>query len=328
MTLLLLLLISVQAAPAEERAVTLTCKAPSFKVRRPPLRFVGTVAWPDGVMLKVTVNRLNEALDDGAVVPRLLHLATGLAEVGGRRFEYGIPADGPGLYRVDVALLGDFQRKEILVEVQAGRILERQWSFEFPIWDDGLAGSLAPKLRDVAAMAAECRAMLDQFERASETQGQWQTESKSMVRANALLLQKLEKSELHALYPAAMAQLYYTVRNVQGTSSYFAWKDGRFAGGVSYHANGREMETYRQEKFAWEPLKRYLDEAVRCAGREFGLWVVKDVRRGGAFRPELEQAILDGKGVSEAAVEGRLEALEVGRLGDLEAALRGHRRKE
>jgi hypothetical protein len=83
------------------------------------------------------------------------------------------------------------------------------------------------------------------------------------------------------VYPAALHQIAYTARDLATSMPDFKWLEGKFQGPVTYYTETKKRRTFRQEPFEFAALRKYLDEAEIVAGREFGLWIVKDIRRVG-----------------------------------------------
>ncbi|MBI3857038.1 MAG: hypothetical protein HY293_15235, partial [Planctomycetes bacterium] len=144
-------------------------------------------------------------------------------------------------------------------------------------------------------------------------------------------LAKLEHHDLKAYYPAAVNNLYYTIRNIVNNAPYYTYgADGKFSGAKDYHADGEKVKTYRGEEFNWDNLKRYIEDTPAIAGREFCLWIIKDLRRtAGQMRPEIQEAIKSHK--AAAGVEFFQERLLKAGISDidpLEAEIRGPKAKQ
>lgn len=302
----LLILAASLTAQEEEPAVKAAWKVPPSRSRMPVLRLEGTSTLPEGAILRVALFRLSEQPAGLGVHPLALESGGGLVEVLGRRFRYESMWQGPGLYRAVVTLSDQNQRPEVLDAIR-GKYPVRAWKFEAPAWDDELASQLGPGLRGLGNLVAEAGELIRRYERASETESAWAAERKALLRDSQAFLNKLERTEVQKLYPAAHAQVYYSLRNVQGSARYFSWKDGKFAGAISYHDNKEPAKTYRQETFTYDNFRRYLDEAVSIAGREFALWVIKEARRGGMREPLLRALRENAQRTGVAPFAERLE---------------------
>src|SRR6185503_5919456 len=141
------------------------------------------------------------------------------------------------------------------------------------------------------------REMVKKFERATMSKEGWGGESKGLAVEGGKLQNRLQNHELMAYYPAAVNNLFFTVRNVVNNAPYFTFgADGKFSGASDYHADNKKVATFRNEDYNWENLKRYVEETALIGGREFCLWIVKDLRRtGGQMRPEITEAIKSQK---------------------------------
>jgi hypothetical protein len=286
------------AAPAglvrarqDEPQVTLLCKPPARGAKFPKLRFDGTAPYPDKAVLRIHLLRQYETWAGGRIDRVATGAGGGLVEVNNKKFAYEPVVDGPGEYMVHVDFTEENQRPAVL-ESMKGKLQRKRWTFSFPAWNDELATQLAPKIQDLDTLAADALELIKRYDKACVSKLSWEAESKTLTKECAQLLIKVERSDARHLFPAAMSQVHYTVRSIQGTAPYFHWENGKFAGGKSYHADNEEIKTHRQEKYSFENLRRYIEDAVPVAGRELGLWVVKDLRRtAGALKGEMADAL-------------------------------------
>ena len=102
----------------------------------------------------------------------------------------------------------------------------------------------------------------------------------------------------------------------------FTWENGKLSGTSSYYTADKKGRDHRGALFGFATLKSYLDEAVKIAGREFGLWIVEEFRRAGSV-----QALADAVKAHRAhpGVEpfaARLASLDGADLAKLEEELR------
>jgi len=275
----------------DEPQVTLLCKPPARGAKFPRLRFDGTAPYPDKTVMRMHLFRQSEVWAGGRIERIATGTGGGLVEVSGKKFAYEPGVDGPGEYMVHVDFVEENQRASVL-ESMKGKLQRKRWSFTFPAWNDELAGQLSVKLQDVDALASESLDLIRKYEKACVSKQSWDAESKALTRECMQLLAKIDRSDAKSVYSAAMSQIHYTVRSVHGTSPYFHWEKGQFAGGKSYHAEGEEIKTHRQEKYSFDNLRRYVEDAVPVAGRELGLWVIKDLRRtAGTLKGEMADVL-------------------------------------
>lgn len=275
----------------DEPKVELLCKLSAKNAKVLRLRLDGTAPYPDKTVLRIHLNRQAEVWAMGKLELVATGAGGGLVEVHNRKFSFEPAIEGPGGYLVHVDFTEDNQRQSVL-EALKGKSGRKRWTFTFPAWNDELAPQLSSRLQDVDGLAGEALEIIRKFEKATVSKLSWEAESKNLTKECGALLVRIQRAEAYPLYPAAMSQIHYTIRSIQGTSPYFDWVSGKFAGGKSYHADNQEIKTHRQEKYSFENLKRYVEDAVPVAGRELGLWIVKDLRRtGGTMRNDLTEAI-------------------------------------
>lgn len=288
--LLLPVLLGATLALAQDSELSVLCKPPSAKAKAPRLRLEGAAPFPDNTVLKISLHRVFEDYGVGQIVSTTVGVGGGAVEVKGRKFLYEPAVEGPAPYSIQVTYMDELQRPAILEQLK-GKVAKRQWKFDFMAWTDDMIPLLGPRLEEIAVFQKECVDMLKRFEDATASEANWKVQAKDLTAANAKLLRKLELSEAKPYFPASLNQIFYTIRSVQGTSPYFNWENGKFAGGKSYHADNQEIKSHRNEPYTFPNLKKYVDESVPLAGREMGLWLVKDIKRAGLVRPDVTDAV-------------------------------------
>jgi hypothetical protein len=314
-------------APAqEELPVTLSCKPPSFKVRHPPVTFNGTCPLPSGIILRVGLHRISESFSGGQLIPNVIDVGGGNTEIEDKKFTFVFTVDSPGKYMSKVSIPIDLQEKDHAAEVKKRTTAKENWQFEFLVWGDDLVPMLSGKLLEMNALVAEVRDLLKRDEAACTSEQSWMAQGKALTAEGMKLSNKLYTHELRAYFPAAMDNLYSTMRNVAGNAPYYTFgPDGKFSGAKDYHADSKKVSTFRNEDFSWDNLKRYVEESLPCAGREFSLWMVKDLRRvAGQMRSDIQEAVKAQKGAPGVDVYAeRLLKATVADLDPLEAEIRG-----
>jgi hypothetical protein len=311
--------LAAQAAATKDSGITLSFKPPSFKVRYPKLQLQGAApVLPDGTRVKINLFRLEESYVLGGKIEGIFAPAGGgLADVNDKKFAYEAGITGAGKYMVEVLYLDDIQSQEISDQLKK-KLPQKVWQFEFLCWGDDLAPELPAKLKELQTVGNEVLDMVKRFEAACKSEEVWKAEGKAIVKDNGKLLPKVENSTLRNYYPAAMIQMFYTIRNLQGTAQYFHFEKGQFAGGRSYHADNQEIKTYREEAFNFANLKRYVEEAIVVAGREYCLWIIKEMRRtGGPMKEELLAVLKNAK--DYPGIPPFAERLEKAGLSDIDA---------
>jgi len=311
--------------PQDELPVTLNCKPPSFKVKLPPASFKGNCPLPNGSVLRITLQRIAETLEKDQLLPNVLPGGGGPAEIVDKKFTLDTVLEGPGKYMALINFPLELQEKDTVAEIQKKTSAKGTWSFEFLLWGDDLVPLLSTKLGELGSLTAEVRDLLKRMAEACNSEQTWLASAKALIEDGKKVNTKVMNSDLKAYFPAAMNNLYYTIRNIIGNAPYYKFANGKFAPPRDYHTDMKEMLTFRQEPYTWENLKRYVEETVPCAGREFSLWIVKDLRRtAGQMRPEIQDAIKAQKnspGVDLYAE--RLAKATISDLDPLEAEIRG-----
>jgi hypothetical protein len=309
----------------EDLPLSLTFKTPSFKTKRALLGLNGSCPLPDGVILTVSVSHTVESLSNTVLEESVSGASSGSSEIQSKKFTYSAPIEGPGKFLVQVGVPIELQEMHHAAEVKKRTAKRTSWQFEYLVWDDDLVSQLSPKLLELQALVAEVRAEVKKFEQACDSEQEWLSQAKALTLEGNKLRAKLEGHELKAVYPAAVNNLFYTLRNVLTNAAYYTFTNGKFSGAKDYHAENKQVSTFRKEDFNWANLKRYVEESLPCAGREFSLWIVKDLRRtAGQMRPEIQEAIKAQKAAPgvDIYVE-RLQKATISDLDALEADIRG-----
>lgn len=272
-----------QAMPPEPKKteMTLAAKVPNPKAKRPLLRFEGGIPLPDMTVLFVSISRQQESWAGGRLEPAYITSGGSMVQIQERKFTLDAPIEGSGLFAVRVDLRDELQNPATVDYLKKAPVDPKSWMFAFSAWGDDLPTQLASALQEMDLLSKEAGEMVRKYEAACKTEQAWQAAAKELTAENAKLLKRCEGTNLRAYYPAALNQIHYTVRNLQGNSPYFTFVDGKFAGATSYHADNQKVKTFRDEEFTYENFKRYIAESTSVAGREFSLWLLKDYRRAG-----------------------------------------------
>src|SRR5258706_13510095 len=129
-------------AQEEQLALTLTCKAPSFKVKRPVLVFNGTCPLSDGIVVKFNLAKASESLAGLELLPTYVRAGNGSTDIQNKKFIYDTVIDGPGKFNVQVELVEDLQERHLVAEVKKKAGNKRKWLFEYMVWDDELVSQI------------------------------------------------------------------------------------------------------------------------------------------------------------------------------------------
>jgi hypothetical protein len=315
--------------PEDEKPVTFTVKPPSARSKTPTLRIDGTAPFPDLASLHLTVYLVNERWGIGnSVVPGYKQAWTGLVTVSAGKFSVEALIPGPGMYMVQADLKDAYQRKTVLDQIK-GRFKTRRWQSTFTAWGDDLMERLSAKLVELDQFSADALDLINKYERACATKQGFEAEQRQLAKDGGALLTKFERNDSAVLYSAAFSQIHTTIQQLQACAVYFNWTGGSMKA-TSYHANFEEIKTFRQEEFNFKNLKRYIQDSIVVAGREMGLWIVKDLKRtNGQYRPEIMdilKANTQHQGLTEFA--DRLGKLTPADLDAMEKEIRGIREAE
>lgn len=303
---------SREAMP-RDATVTLTAKVPKARDAAPALAVEGTATFPDRTQLVLSFYRMEERFAAGRLVSDAGQVGSGMmVRVERRRFEGHATWGGPGMYLVTAGAL---------VEDPSG---PRIWKFEFPGWGDDLMGALPGGLVDLDEASRDAAAFLKKFGEACGTEVLWAARKREIGDEGDRLLKRLVAMKAASLYPAAHNQIVLSINGLLGARTWFKWKEGKLSA-ESYHADGKPIPTFRGEPFAIETYRKYVEEVPAIAGREFALWGVKELRRPGAKRePLLEALKLQGAHAGTEAFAERLREADAGALDGLEAEIRGN----
>lgn len=320
---------------AKDDVMALTCSLSPARAAVREMRLEGVAPFPDGTEVMVTVIRYHEEFAGGRLITRGVRSAGGRARVDGKRFRLSPLWDGPGRYAVSVAI-DESQRPELVEPLK--RFPRRPSTFEFAGWGDELSGQLGPKLRDLDAVSRECLDMVARIEKLAASESAWVKEKRNVdargadviltkeaeeaLKETARLMERLEKSDVKALFPAAHGEMFFTLRSMHGNAQHFSYESGKFAGARSYHSGGDALKTHRQQPFNFENLKKYLGEVPSIAGRELALWMVRDLRRGAPRESYAELLKAEAKHAGLEPLADRLSKAAPGELDALETEIR------
>jgi len=253
-------------------------------------RFQGRCPLPDTVSIQVRVFSREQRFERGRLESgrRDVGSFSCVQQAGGFQSEWWMTK--PGFLIILVNVLESMQDMSVVDAVKRIPGSERSWQFDYTAWDDALLALLDPQLAELADLAREARDLVARVEAASAAPELFKASEKALIADARRLEARANGFAGSGLYPAAALQVARTTGDLAGSMAIFAWKNGKFEGPVSYYTDGKRGKTFRGDLFDFDALRRYLDEAVVCAGREFDLWIVDDVHRAG-LRPALLEAV-------------------------------------
>jgi hypothetical protein len=275
----------------------------------------GSLALPDGAVLKVTLHRLTERLVAGRLEPVPQEAGGGLARVEGGRFSLESAWEGPGICTIRATLDENFQDPGLRDAIQR-KSTAPEWTRSGAAWDQTLIPQLTAGLAEFDRASAGALDFLRELEQATASEESWKVEKKALTRKGNALLAQLDKSATRTLFPAAHGQIRSTIGDLVSNARSFVWKDGKFAGAAAYHNKNEPEMNFRKEDFTFANFRRYVEESTGVAGREFALWIVKDVRRAGRrdVHAEAVRRHEDRRGMKEFAPRMQSESEDLARL--------------
>jgi len=253
-------------------------------------RFQGRCPLPDTVSIQVRVYSKEQRFDKGRLEGgrRDVDSFSCVQQAGAFQSEWGMSK--PGFLILLVSISESMQDMSVVDAVKRIPGNGRSWEFEYAAWDDALLALLDPQLAELADLAREARDLVSRVEAAAATPELFKASQQALIADARRLEARANGFAGTGLFPAGALQVARTTGDLAGSMAIFAWKDGKFEGPVSYYTEGRRGKTFRGDLFDFDALRRYLDEAVVCAGREFDLWIVDDFHRAG-LRPALIEAV-------------------------------------
>jgi hypothetical protein len=268
------------------------------------LRLEGSAALPEGTRVRMVVSRLEEMPGEKGFAPSEAVACTALAPVREGRFRADRPVETEGTYRVRVHVLQEDQFAGILGDIRAWP--DRAWRVECAAWDDGLPGRLVVALEELDSLVEEVVALAGRFLKVSPSKEEWEKVYPELDEAAAALLRKSEQSPARGLFTATTRALDTALRLLKSYASFVVFgEDG---------ARGLELKgsmRLRADKFqamSFESLKGDAECLREVAGREFALWVVKDLRRAGPREALLEVVRIQAERPGTAPYAARLES--------------------
>ncbi|HEV3027352.1 MAG TPA: hypothetical protein VG457_07245, partial [Planctomycetota bacterium] len=282
------------------------------------LRFEGRSPLPDGVAFQAVLVPTAYRLEKGRLEEEPLSKIPGSTrlEAGGFTVEWEVPP--PGMATLQFRAPDDVQDIPVLSQLKTAEAV-RVWSFLAYLWDDRLLAKLEPQLAELTQLAAEMRDLVDRVEASCATMELFKTREKALLADARRMESRMNGIRTTGLFPAAARQVAYTAGDLAAAMSMFTWRDGKFDGPSSYYTNHQRGKTFRGDLFEFDALRRYLDESVIVAGREFDLWIANDLRRS-RLRPLLIETVdrsAKRPGVAEFAERLKSGAVDGALIGEI-----------
>lgn len=262
----LALLLATPAAPQEAPALSIRCLEPVRKTNRLLLSVQGESRLPERTILMTSLVYRLERWEAGRLRTVPADGGAFSARVAQGKFSGVCEIPAPGVYGCTV------QRSDLAQEVSTA---------VFHAFDDALMLELEPALRAVQDLADRARELLKDFEAATATSETWKAAATGMQSRLENLKRDVAASAVRTPYPAAWAEIHSTIEVAHQNLVYIVFKGDAFDGARDYHAGNNRVKTHQGDFYGHEAFRRYIDEAPAVAGRELGLWVLKDFRRAG-----------------------------------------------
>lgn len=258
----------VQARPAEDLKVQ--SRPPNLKGRTWALE--ARVGAAEGTQVRIPLRQVVERLHEGRLEstafewqpPPGVKRPEAFVRQGAFRLEVPVP---PGRYQAVFKILHP-----------AGAPSVR--TMEFDAWDDEFVRELGPGLERLNGFVDEATRLGERFREASVGPEAWAAVEGALRRDVADFHERLLKARLERLYPAAAAELADVVENLNGVTKLgLEFQDGKLKGPkIYYPLNDPSGKGFDPANYA-----RFARSVSSLAGRELGLWIVKDRRRCGAL---------------------------------------------
>lgn len=152
-----------------------------------------------------------------------------------------------------------------------------KWSVEVPIWDDKMIPKVVAGFPDAQALVKEGRAIVEKVKGATGSKAAWDAKKAAIGEELGKYLQKAQGDPLKGPYPATIGASLAVLNYIQGTMPDYKWEGGKFLVKNVYG----EVKDFEGKPYSFATFLKYMEETEALGGREFALWIAKDVRRGG-----------------------------------------------
>jgi hypothetical protein len=305
--MLLIALLFLQDAPDVDLRATLRTDGPKTK-----LRLEGRATLSDQQSVRILLYRLAESVEAGSIVQISSTGGFAVAPVTRKAYSADASVPGPGFY-LAVAEIADQEDPP-------------RWEFRLHMWNDEFVAALPKSAVAFNTLATEAIALIARTEEASASGEVWKKEAPAIERDGNKLVKQADG--LSGTLPAAAGEVSAAVSNLLGTAHYLRWNDSGEREFFDYHTSGK-AKTHRHAEFSFAELRKYIEEARAIAGRELGLWFVKEARRakGSATALKAIRQIAEQPGFEPKTIEALFsEPADEARLAELEKELRSGKR--
>jgi hypothetical protein len=250
------------AHPPQEQATLTVASGPSADGK---IKLEGTVPVPDGSNIRLTLLGTSEAATAGRTGIALSNqgnVAPAMVQAAQQKkvsFELSLKNHG-------------YLRANLMHQGGAGR-----WTVGIPAWDDTMIPKVVAAFPEAQALVKEGRALVEKVKGATGSKSAWDGKKAALLEELGKYIEKAQGEPLKGPYPATIGAGLAVVNYIQGTSADYKWEGGKFLVKNVYG----EVKDFEGKPYSFATYLKYMDEAEAMAGREFALWIAKDVRRGG-----------------------------------------------
>jgi hypothetical protein len=263
----------VVGAQEEEKVTLRLVKVPGKGQLQ--VRLEGEARFADGTLLRLGLCRLEERLYSGRL--QMEERASGGVRVvvRDRKFAYEGPLEGPGVYRAVVEEVGE--------EGQGypGGGTGSQWKFDFWAWGEDWVSQWSPGLGELDELAGETLGLFDGVSAAMAAPESWEESAAELNRQAEVVLGKLHRSsgarDVYTMAARLIARALGLLQTVVWAS--IRTNEGEVETDLKKRAEPRMRRGL--EGISLDRVRKEVESARELAGREFALWVLKEVRRAG-----------------------------------------------
>jgi len=240
----------------------------------------GTCDVPDGVFVRTTLFWHTEFVTDRDELRP--DRSTGFiqdATVDKGKFTCTFVMFGSGRYDAVVEIPLLLQKTELPEGLKTSLGQKHQWTFEYVALSPDLPEKMAERLPGTRSLIADLRKQVDTLETATVTEDEWKARKNEVQKTGwALVKRSMDEQSLQVSLHATTTYLTFVANSLDRNSRHFIFRDGKLMG------CGKETEPLDQSReeggIWWKGLRAALDEALKIAGREYSLQVVKLLRAG------------------------------------------------
>lgn len=261
--------------------------------------FSGRTPLPDFFQVKYAFKRQEESYNGQALEPLLRDLDSAWSVVLGGQLVVPLKVPFPAPIHLELSAPDSRQDMPVLEKTKI-READRVASFQFQPSDPDLLGKLVPQLQELDAFLKDAQDFVVRVATAASAEQTFEAARKDLFAEGERLRNRAAGMAAQGLYPAAANHASVTIRTLTTAMLYFSWKDGKFAGVKTLYKEFKPGELFGKP-FSFDSIRGHLDDAAVVAGREFDLWIVRELDRGNADAVATIEKTAKHAGVAEFA---------------------------